>query len=244
MSEAAYEIAVVCDARADQVTACRLADRVLVEEIPWLDGILDTQRQWRGVSRSESHLEWKHVHREADARNVQIFGFFQGKSGEPYAYVARRALLLLERAKPRPAAVVLICDRDNQARRRKGLEQARAAEPWKFPVVIGVASPEREAWVLAGFDPKTPDEEKHLKDIIGKLSFHPVLEAHRLSVGERDSKLVLKELTSGDREREQECLDAPLPVLHERGERTGLRDYLQEVRQRLVPLLSGRTLET
>jgi hypothetical protein len=103
-----------------------------------------------------------------------------------------------------------------------------------------VASPEREAWVLAGFDPKTPDEEKYLKDLMEKLSFHPVLEAHRLSVGDRDSKLVLKELTSGDREREQECLDAPLSVLHERGERTGLRDYLQEVRQRLVPLLSGR----
>jgi hypothetical protein len=241
MSEVAYEIAVVCEARADQETACVLADRVLLEAVPWLDGILDMQRRWRGISSAEPHLEWKHVHREAESRNVQIFGFFNGEPGAPDAFVARRALLLLEKTRPRPAAVLLIRDSDNQERRRKGLEQARSAEPWRFPVIIGVASPEREAWIVAGFEAKTRDEERRLQELTKRLSFHPVLEAHRLSTGDRDSKAVLEELSRGDKVRERECLEeTPLAVLRERGTSIGLSDYLKEISERLVPILGGR----
>jgi hypothetical protein len=147
---------------------------------------------------------------------------------------------VLKRSEPAPAAVVLIRDRDNQEQRRRGLEQARNLGGWPFPIVIGLARPEREAWVIAGFEPRDAAEEARLQELARRLSFHPVREAHRLSSGERDAKSALKSLTAGELAREHACLnETPLEVLRARGKETGLTDYLDEVRERLVPALGG-----
>jgi hypothetical protein len=173
-----------------------------------------------------------------------IFGKFGGESGQPDAYAARLALLLLASSERRPDAVLLVRDSDGDSRRREGLEQARNDRRWPFPVVVGLAEPKRECWVLAGFDPKSPEETVRLEVSERRLSFHPVREAHRLDArkhgAKNDAKLALEELTQGDMERERVCLEeTPLSSLQERGKNTGLTEYLKEVRTRLVPILSG-----
>jgi hypothetical protein len=54
----------------------------------------------------------------------------------------------------------------------------------------------------------------------------------------------LEELLQGDGDRERQCLTGTeLAVLEQRGEDNGLTAYLSEVRERLVPVLRGRTPE-
>jgi hypothetical protein len=247
MSEASYEFAVVCEARADRDTACGLADRVLLEEVSWLEPeTMDSCRQWRGPSSEEPFLKWASVKEEARQRGMKgIFGHFNGKPGQPDAFMARLALLLLSDSKKRPAAVLLVRDSDGDSERRDGLEQARRDRPWPFPIVLGVAEPKRECWVLAGFNPKNDQEAERLEASAQRLSFHPVREAHRLTAREHqaknDAKRALEELFQGDKDRENACLsDTPLNVLEERGQKTGIAAYLNEVRKRLVPIVKGK----
>ncbi|RKH27599.1 hypothetical protein D7V77_11190 [Corallococcus sp. CA041A] len=235
----------VCEARADRDTACVLADRVLVDDIDWLDeGLLDTQRLWRGLTPSEPFLRWASVRAEATNAGLKnLFGHFGNKPAEPDALVARRALLLFAGSEPKPQAVMLVRDSDADERRRIGLEQARSDRPWPFPVVIGVAEPKRECWVLAGFDARESEEDT-LKQVEQRLSFHPVRDAHKLTAREHgaknDAKKALEELTSGNLERERECLrDTPLETLRQRGEQVGLTRFLSELSERLVPVMGG-----
>lgn len=251
VSEAAYEFGVVCEARADQLTACGLADRVLLEQVDWIEPeTLETQRQWRGLTPADSFLRWASVNSEAERMKLRggIYGHFNGTPGGPDAFVARKALLLYAFLSQRPAAVLLIRDSDGDSRRRTGLEQARDARPWPFKVVIGVAHPKREAWVLAGFEPQGPEESARLQQLRDRLSMDPILKSHELDAREHgaktDIKRALDELILGDGDRERQCLnETALAVLEQRGESNGLVAFLEEVRQRLVPIFSGRALE-
>lgn len=242
MSEASYEFGVVCEARADRDTACGLADRVLLEEVSWLaPETLDSCRHWRGLRPEESYLRWASVKEEARRAKLVIFGGFKDGPGEQDSYNARRALLLLAMAERRPDAVVLMRDGDAQ-RDRAELEQARCDRQWPFQVLIGLAEPKRECWVLAGFDPRNDYEAARLEAERQRLSFHPVRDAHQLTAREhgakKDAKVALDALTQGDKERERACLEeTPLAVLKERGGKTGLAEYLKEVSERLVPIL-------
>ncbi|QAT82109.1 hypothetical protein EJ065_0502 [Corallococcus coralloides] len=245
MSEPAYDFGVVCEARADRDTASGIADRVLVDDIDWLDdALLDTQRRWRGLTPSESFLRWASVRAEATNAGLKnLFGHFGKKPAEPDALVARRALLLFAGSETKPQAVMLVRDSDADDRRRIGLEQARADRPWPFQVIIGVAEPKRECWVLTGFDARESEEDT-LKQVEQRLSFHPVRDAHKLTAREHgaknDAKKALEELASGSLERERECLQVtPLETLRQRGERVGLTQFLSEISERLVPVMDG-----
>jgi hypothetical protein len=249
-SEAAYEFAVVCEARADQLTACGLADRVLLKSVDWLETeLLDSSRRWRGETPVEEFLKWARVKDRAAERGIKIFGRFDDK---PDALSARKALLLLSDLEPRPAAVLLIRDSDGYPDRKggQGLKQARDAAPWPFQVIVGVAHPKREAWVLAGFQPWNPEESSRLQSLQERLSMDPIRRSHELAAREHGAKTDIKRalgelIPDGDEERERRCLqETELEVLEQRGKDNGLAAYLEEVRQRLVPVLSGRAPET
>ena len=75
------------------------------------------------------------------------------------------------------------------------------------------------------------------------LGFDPCSAAEQLTASEegakRDAKRVLDALTGGAPEREDACLEEPpLALLRQRGAKTGLAPYLQEVEERLVPLFN------
>ena len=97
----------------------------------------------------------------------------------------------------------------------------------------------REAWVLNGFQAANTTERKRLDRLRSDLGFDPVADAHRLratAAGEkRSAKRVLATLTGEDHQRETQCwTDTPLDRLTERGERTGLRDFLSALKKGLL----------
>jgi hypothetical protein len=242
---AAFTFAVVCEAPADLRLVADLADRVLCQEIDWVDSEnLALHRQWRGLKPGDSHLEWHWVGRLAQQQNIRAHGHFSGEPGALDATAARKALLLLTRSQQPPDAVVLARDTDGQEERRRGLEQARDASPWPFEVVLAVAHTKREGWVLAGFDPGSKVEEEALAGIRRELGFDPRLQAESLTATEpqapRNAKRVLNRLISGNPDREQECWTATdLGTLRERGGLSGLATFLDEVRALLIPLFKN-----
>jgi hypothetical protein len=243
MSEqAVLSIAVVCEADADRRIACDLADRVVSEHAVWITSeVVENYRRFRGLDKATPFLPWSKVHDLAKKQGIRAHGWFSGKPGEPDAFAGRRALLVLIGSARPLDAVLLIRDSDGQEQRRLGQEQARSDQSWAPCVVIGVAHPKRECWVLNGFEPQDAMEEHKVSELRRELGFGPCEKADRLNAqkdgAKRDAKRVLQKLTDGSAEREAKCWrETSLGTLETRGEHTGLRAYLSELRERLVPL--------
>lgn len=236
--------AVVAEAAADHGIATELADRVLIDAIgDWLDEEqLPHQREWL-VNVQGEPLTWTRIRRLAASRGIEAEGFFDGDPGLPDAKAARRALLYLREVDAEIKAVALIRDQDDQPDRRGGLEQARREGVNGIVIVIGLAIVEREAWVLAGFEPQNEDEKTRLDAERQKLGFYPHEHSQELTACKdnsavRSPKRVLRALTGGDSTRESPCWrSTPLVRLRERGAQNGLTPYLDEVRDRLAPLI-------
>lgn len=234
-------IAVVCEAKADRCIACDLADRVLCANLDWIAGIMDAVRRYRGLDDAPPPLLWSKVHGLAKEMGVKAHGWFSGQPGEPDALVARKALLLLVKSAYCPDVVLLIRDSDGFSQRRMGLEQARGERSWPFRIVLGVAHTKRECWVLNGFEARNAVETAKLVDLRAELGYHPCEKAERLTAqregAKHDAKRVLRVLCGDSHEREIECwTQTSLETLEVRGEATGLKAYLAEIRERVVPL--------
>lgn len=140
-------------------------------------------------------------------------------------------------------AVVFAIDNDNKDKElRSTLDEARkevgAMVGEMVSVVLSVALPEIEAWIIIDARERVPS--KVLDEHRRRLGFDPTREAHRLVSrppdAEHECKRVFKAL-----ELEAEAHDAPLSTLDELqewGKETGLSAFIEEVRQRLVPLLT------
>jgi hypothetical protein len=239
MSDSARSFAVVCEARADQETACLLVDCVLLHHIEWMQGSpLELHRRWCGTTLADTFLIWTDVRAEADKKRFKPHGRFNGQPGKPDAHRARLALFVLNDSSKVPDAVLFIRDSDNDPSRREGLQQAIDEEDWPFPVVIGLAHTKRECWVINGFSPKNKTEEERLADLRRQLSFDPCKEAERLVDTQkgalRDAKRVLRALSEGDHQREQDCLREPLERLVQMGKETGLAEFIKEIESKIV----------
>ncbi|WP_438031540.1 hypothetical protein [Sorangium sp. So ce204] len=135
-----------------------------------------------------------------------------------------------------------------EAERRQGLEQARQDSPWPFEVLLGVAHPMRECWVLAGLVPEGKREETSLAALRKELGFDPSVRSHELDASSKTAKKspkrVLDRLTGGEHEREARCWTEPdLGHLRQRGSDNGLAAFLSEVEARLVPVFSDAALK-
>lgn len=237
--------AVVYEAPADFQTATDLADRVFVDAIDWLEPEhLPYQRVWLGKA-GEKPLTWSRVGDLARAVDIRARGLFDGSPALQHAKLARRTILYLRKAIPNLDAILLIRDGDNEPDRRKGLEQAREKADHPERIVIGVADLERESWVLCGFIPGNDDETARLDRLRDDLHFDPCTHSHGLTARKDHEagspKYVLGILCDGKQEREQRCWrEAPLARLREHGAANGLRAFLDEVQDRLAPLLNDR----
>lgn len=241
----------VAEARADAALATALADRTVVERGPqWLDAATcEAMRRWEGIEAGSELTRWREIPALAKQRRLRTHPRGNGAD----AAAAHKAMLLAQlhgTGGGMPAALLLLRDADTQPERRANIAGERdALEPrLGFPVVVGVADPKREAWVLHGFDPSGPTEEKALAAMIAETGLDPRSDGHRLrgdsrrGSAERDLKQLLGRL-AGEYERERRCWEeAPLEVLTARGERTGLAAFLGELEGRLVPLYSGSSL--
>jgi hypothetical protein len=246
------EVIVIVESRADAITATKLAERVLVEKVDWLESeSLEYLLKWSGLDLGTEHSCWKDIpdiiNRAEKDGIPKPRHLGHGKTGVLKAdgaaamKILKLSKLLNHKKNRKIAAVIFIRDLDNRPDRKQGIEQARLEhidEQSHMEIIIGIADKMREAWVLNGFIPIDSEENRILTEIKTKLSFDPCQEAHRLrdEPGEdRNPKLVVKKLTGGDIIREQQCWEeTDLGILRSRGANTGLTDYLNEIEQRLI----------
>ncbi len=237
------QIAVVHEAEGDFTTATELADRVIVEAIPWMnDDDIGPARDWLAFTPEGLRLSWTGIEKLAHNAGMRVRGHFGNDPAEADAKAGLRAIRYLRVIYPELDAIVLIRDRDDQPERRQGLDQARAIDHGGIPIVVGLAVVEREAWVLCGFHPVNEAEVAMLVDARQRLGFDPCSRSHELTAygddtAKRSAKRALHELTAGDHDRERRCwAEVALPTLRDRGAENGLAAYLDDVRDRLVGL--------
>ncbi|MBD1812349.1 hypothetical protein NDA07_04555 [Microcoleus vaginatus DQ-U2] len=254
------EFVVIVESSADARTATKLADRLLVDKIDWLEsGQLQYLFRWSGLQENTEHSCWQDINQIID-NLPQSLGFRpprylgHGKDGALKADGAAAIKILnlvrfIQKTR-QIKAVLLSRDLDNQPQRREGIEQARSAhinrQP-KLEIIIGTADRMREAWVLNGFIPSNQEEEQILKDITTQLRFNPCHESHRLRSNSwkepariRNPKVVVEKLTGGKMEREQQCWEeTSLELLRKNGVHTGLTAYIDEIEERLIPIIGS-----
>lgn len=247
------KLVVFCEAVADFQIASDLVDRVLRHDGPgWVADVLDAApdglRSWRGDGRGNLFFDLHHLAKHVEQLAIRVpHGHFDGCPGAADAVMGRTALSIVRHLVRRGEvidAVLVVRDMDDQPERETGLGQARTeARSWAtFRIVLGCASPMREAWVLCGFDPETDEERARLEELRQELGFQPHEQAHHLDAQDeqarRSAKRVLRLLGGDDREREERCWKhTALDKLRARGVVTGLCNYLDEIRQYIVPLL-------
>lgn len=244
-----------CEAPADFRLASGLVDRVLREAgPPWVVDNFESPeiiRTWQSDGFGNAHFDLHKLNRYMDNLQIRsVRGHFNGRPGGAGASMARKAFLIaraLRKQLPDEPidAIVLVWDMDQQRdQRSEAVAAARdEARQWAaFQIVCGFPDPEREAWVLAGFDPCNDTERAQLDELHRELGFSPVLDAHRLrdkTAGtSRNIKRVLSVLTGHAPEREERCWTEPsLATLRARGTASGLAAFLDELDAILLPLL-------
>ncbi len=242
-SQPAFRFAVVCEAPADQETACDLADRVICEAVDWVGPEdLESYRCWRGFEPGTTHVTWKGIPARARTLGIKFpHGHFDDGPGKADAKAARRAIWLFLDLDPPPDAIMLIRDTDRAEDRFEGLKQASREASNHMKIVVGVARTKRECWVLNGFDPRDETERRSLANERRKLGFDPRTHAHKLTAegkkGDKNAKRVLRALVGDHHDRQRRCwTETSLDKLRTRGEKTDLRAYLGDVGCRLIPL--------
>lgn len=131
----------------------------------------------------------------------------------------------------------------------KGIQQARGNGSSFVPCVIAEASPEFDAWILAGFAPCNEHERNLLASACSDLGFDPVSNPHMLtSTVDRDVRdakrvcmrlLELPEQAGPEHEKVLSCLEAPLPVLRLNGGLAGLDAFIRSIESEVLATLGG-----
>ncbi len=247
---------IVAEAGSDAAIARELADRVFYETGPqWMrdheqssfdKNILPGLRTWRGLEAGTEFSRWDKL--KELSKNFPKLKFLVGRR-KKYDYgPARKAIQLavLLSSENIPDAIVLIRDLDSQKERRQSLLEAREDERASVSITVVLATPNQkyEAWVLNGFHPFDEREERELERLRQELGFDICHQAERLRFSsgtarrERDPKRVMTSLTNDDYDRESKCWqETQLETLRHRGKETYLHHYLEEVQERLLPLL-------
>src|SRR5271155_5272659 len=97
----ALSFVVVCEARADFLTASELTDRMFCDSVDWIEPeILDALRSYTGPPGDEPFLKWKRVKALAKESGLRPRGFIDGQALELDAAQARRALEFIESSWP------------------------------------------------------------------------------------------------------------------------------------------------
>ncbi len=247
MGEGARRWVVICGAKAGCGLVTALADCVIERDVDWAQDQLQSFRQYTGLEPSSDFSKWGEVKRtlERMPKRPRFPGRFKGTEGG--ARLEALKAIFAARAQDNVEGLILSKDTDGLTERMSGMRQA--TDEHSLPTCFAVAHPEREAWLLHGFDPRNDDEKSVLDKIKKSIGFDPPLKAERLNPKRthtqdgkpiaKSTKLIVEKLTKNNKERERACwTDAPLQSLIERGERTGLRDYCEDVQRKLVPQLT------
>jgi hypothetical protein len=210
----------------------RIAARRLHSAIDWLDTV---EIAWTFEKLTDAP---KRV-REQRRGFGQVFGHFGGEPGKPDAHLVRYQLALWADSSWEFDAAIIARDTDRH-RNDTGARQALDAQPPQRPVALAYATPEIEAWVIAGFALADDRERAAHAACHKRLGFDPQVEPHRLTSthgGDRDAKRVCAELIPERETRYDRCLEAPEELWAARTKRAGGPEFLDDLTQRVVPEL-------
>jgi hypothetical protein len=131
--------------------------------------------------------------------------------------------------------------RDEFERRRAAFEQGHKSAA----LLLALAKPEAEAWVIAAFDEQRIDPSA-LDEIRRELGFDPLCQPERLCStsdhSKRDAKTILERIVEGREERARDILDeVPLADWRRRGGSCGIEALCVAVVDRVVPRIEGRS---
>jgi hypothetical protein len=125
----------VCEDFADFEVASICSDRVVCENVEWIDpSVIDSYRSFEGIGRK--FLTWTQCKNLAREFGRRVHGHFDGRPGDLDALAGRRAILLALTRLPHAQAVFLIRDSDDYRKRISGLNQARSEVKATTPVVV------------------------------------------------------------------------------------------------------------
>ncbi len=146
-------------------------------------------------------------------------------------------------------ALVLAFDAEGEHSIRQGVAAAKGSAEEVIPTIVAEASPEFEAWVIAGHElTSTHHRERHQEALerLKRYGIDPLEKPHKLTANvsgdARDSKEILALLLGIEGQpagtpEVSACLDADLTKLRSRGRETGIAQYLDEVAAVMIPLL-------
>jgi hypothetical protein len=221
-----------CEGPSDHSVAAVLVPKVLAELEDWLADLITV----RGLSEGQRYQPWAGLRALAVAKEIpRLLGF---KERGPDTASTWFALQLAKQEGCR--GVVLLRDADKTGDgRHADLDGARnvfcASNP-DFHVAIGVANTKIECWRLAAYPKGTTFEEN--------LGFDVFTEAEQLLAqderAKRSAKRVLAAVEAVHGSSHDALSRAATAHLAAQGARSGLRDFLCEVRCRLAPEVTGR----
>lgn len=251
-----------CEARSDAVIAQTHIDELIrLHCAQWVKDLLSVEPNslriwWQNDGADPKGFFNLHRYRElAQSLKVTVHhGHFNGEPQEPDAVqtetIFRIARELHHRAprEERPTALVILRDLDDEPTRRAGVAQVLSrgtSLPDDIACVIGLAEPEIEAWVLAGFEPLTAEEHNALENQLSELGFAPHEKAHELNPGRDDSKRSTKRICVAlglhVESRKEQCLQIPTEQIRDqlcvRGTQSGLAQWISDIEQKLLPQL-------
>lgn len=226
---------------------CGLVDRKILDHRPgwWDDETLEYEREWCGVEAGTCFTVWNDLAKLEDPdralRHGGILGFDRWEGSRGYDYVSVRKVLaecLLSGAD----AVLIMRDLDAEEERAPSIRQAAAPFAEDLVVLLALPKEKREAWMLNGFVPQKPSEEAALAAMRQELGFCPVQRPEELRARKkgatRNAKRVVKALMPAH-DRQARCWEeTPWGVLRANGIGSGLAVFLEDVRERLIPLVT------
>lgn len=239
----------------DRVVAERANEEWLREL--WSPAHIESQRYWTGLDDDTWWSDRPRCEREADlldiSANIRIKETGRKKAFHGVAGLAFRTTKMAAWRQPRPDILVLAGDTDGQEDLDRLRKAGVAGANESLPVLVAEPIREAEAWIVAGFEPHNEAERDRLKQVQKELGFDPTSQPERMmstiTGDKRDSKRICKFLLGIDHispnaKRAKICwLDTPLETLIQRGERTGLADYIRQIEQVLLPMLGDTTVK-
>jgi hypothetical protein len=254
---------VVAEDESDAVVACGLVDRFADEPAhgleDWIRDNIDTYRSWRGDETGTSFILWKYVKARGEALGIRLHGYGNRRLGLEDPEIRRVFTLANRPDAARPAGLLLIRDTDGNSDRRAGYlkslnayQAATKDDAERVRILMALAHPEIEAWLLAGVEPLTEDGKSALAKERQSLGFDPRTKAEDLNPkrettpeGEpvkKSTKRVLDELLAAEGVSRESCWkDAPLDLLRSRGTNTGLVDFFDSIQSDFFASLRAAT---
>lgn len=249
------EFVLVAEGKNDEQVIPCLADRVLCAGEDWIRDNFgdDPERLWKWTAIEPDpvyrYTSWVQIAKLGDKykNKLRIYS----RPGEGYRTAeTRRAIavcVLLRRDKP-TAALILARDLDSKPiEHRKTMEAVRQENKTtlNFPIILATPNRVVESWMLHGFICENEHEEEQLKTLRQDFGFDPCTHGHQLHPD--DAKDVIGKLisdTGGSKnmERRGRCwANTDLKTLSERGQDSHLAAFLDEVKNDLLPLLTGKS---